>query len=270
MTAPMPSPVLAFNREGDRYFQRGQYTDALACYLKALEFGRRGGNDWELAVTLGNLANVLACTGRTEEARAHYREVLSLQRDLQDRPGLAATLVNLGNLEADAGRLDRAEAYYLEALDLLPEAASDDLVAVLMSNLGLVRREKGDWEGAFRRFEEALERARHGQDQAIMAQVYNHLARTYLMTKRYEEGLSCALSALAIYQRLDEELGVAASRYHLAFLCRALGREEAAIRCLEQVVAIDEKYGLPKLSENRRILETWRRSGRREANRAGQ
>ncbi len=45
--------------------------------------------------------------------------------------------------------------------------------------------------------------------------------------------------------------GCAAALYHQAGLHEERGELDAAVRCLEQVVAIDEKYGLPKLAENR-------------------
>ncbi|HEY5648523.1 MAG TPA: hypothetical protein VIU33_03420, partial [Nitrospiria bacterium] len=46
--------------------------------------------------------------------------------------------------------------------------------------------------------------------------------------------------------------------YHQAGLYEKEGDIKGAVDCLTQVVAIDEKYGLPKLSENRNRLANLR------------
>src|SRR6187551_2666700 len=89
------------NRQGNEHFARGHYTDAYACYAKALECDRLTG----------------------------------------DHRALSATLANLGNLRADAGEWERARAYYLEALDIMTREHDELGKAVLFSDLGLVARE---------------------------------------------------------------------------------------------------------------------------------
>jgi hypothetical protein len=49
-------------------------------------------------------------------------------------------------------------------------------------------------------------------------------------------------------------MGCAAALYHQASLYEKTGDLASAADCLARVVAIDEKYGLPKLEENRRRL----------------
>ena len=44
------------NRQGNEHFARGHYTDAYACYAKALECDRLTGDHRALSATLGNLA----------------------------------------------------------------------------------------------------------------------------------------------------------------------------------------------------------------------
>ena len=68
------------NRQGNEHFARGHYTDAYACYAKALECDRLTGDHRALSATLGNLGNICAVSGRRESAQRYYQEVLELQK----------------------------------------------------------------------------------------------------------------------------------------------------------------------------------------------
>ena len=70
------------NRQGNEHFARGHYTDAYACYAKALECDRLTGDHRALSATLGNLGNICAVSGRRESAQSYYQEVLELQKVL--------------------------------------------------------------------------------------------------------------------------------------------------------------------------------------------
>ena len=72
------------NRQGNEHFARGHYTDAYACYAKALECDRLTGDHRALSATLGNLGNICAVSGRRESAQSYYQEVLELQKVLGD------------------------------------------------------------------------------------------------------------------------------------------------------------------------------------------
>ena len=73
------------NRQGNEHFARGHYTDAYACYAKALECDRLTGDHRALSATLGNLGNICAVSGRRESAQRYYQEVLELQKVLGER-----------------------------------------------------------------------------------------------------------------------------------------------------------------------------------------
>ena len=136
------------NRQGNEHFARGFYTDAYLCYVQALECDRASGDRRSLVMTLGNLGNICAVSGRGEHAQVYYQEVLELQKILGDERGIGTTLANLGNLRADAGVWDRARAYYLEALDIMRRSRDEPAMAVLYSDLGFVARETGQYDAA--------------------------------------------------------------------------------------------------------------------------
>lgn len=247
------------NRQGNEHFSRGYYTEAYACYAKALECDRVTGDQRALVATLGNLGNICAVSGRRDSALAHYQEVLELQKILGDEKGIGTTLANLGNLRADAGEWDRARAYYLEALDLMNKTHDEAAKAVLFSDLGLVARETGQFDDAIRYYEQSLVLMRRVGNHSGMADTWRMIGRMFLMQQRYEETIACCHTSQSIAERLHDELRVGGARYVLAQCYEDMGRLHEAADLLEQVVHMDRKYHLPKLEENTQRLKGLRR-----------
>ncbi|MFO0732864.1 MAG: tetratricopeptide repeat protein [Nitrospiraceae bacterium] len=245
-------------RQGNEHFARGLYTEAYACYAKALECDRLTGDQRALSATLGNLGNICAVSGRREAAQNHYQEVLELQKVLGDDKGIGTTLANLGNLRADAGEWDRARAYYLEALDIMTRVHDEMGKAVLFSDLGLVARETGLFDEAIRHYEQSLVLMRRLDNQGGVADAWRMMGRTFATQKRYEDAMACCHTSQSIAERGRDELRVGAARYVLAQCYEELGRLREASELMESVVQMDRKYKLPKLDENTKRLERLR------------
>lgn len=246
------------NRQGNEHFSRGHYTDAYACYAKALECDRLTGDQRALVATLGNLGNICAVSGRRDSAQAHYQEVLELQKILGDEKGIGTTLANLGNLRADAGEWDRARAYYLEALDLMTKTHDEAAKAVLFSDLGLIARETGQFDEAIQYYERSLVLMRRLGNHGGVADAWRMIGRTFLMQKRYEDAIACCQTSQSIADRERDELRTGGARYVLVQCYEEMGRLREAADLLEQVVYMDRKYALPKLEENTRRLQLLR------------
>ncbi|WP_455378706.1 tetratricopeptide repeat protein [Petrachloros mirabilis] len=238
------------NRQGNDHFARGNYTDAYACYAKALECDRLTGDKRALTATLGNLGNICAVSGRREVAQSYYQEVLELQKILGDEKGIGTTLANLGNLRADAGEWDRARAYYLEALDLITKSQDEAAKAVLLSDLGLIARETGQFHEAMAYYEQSLVLMRRLGNDGGIADAWRMMARTLLMQGRCEDAIACCRTSQAIAERARDELRAGGARYILAECFEAVGRFVEAVQLMERVVEMDRKYHLPKLEEN--------------------
>lgn len=246
------------NRQGNEHFARGHYTDAYACYAKALECDRLTGDHRALSATLGNLGNICAVSGRRDSAQSYYQEVLELQKVLGDDKGIGTTLANLGNLRADAGEWDRARAYYLEALDIMSRVHDELGKAVLFSDLGLVARETGQCDDALRYYEQSLVLMRRLNNQGGVADAWRMMGRTFVIQKRYEDAIACCQTSQSIAERSGDELRTGGARYVLAQCYEDLGQLHLAVELLEQVVRMDRKYELPKLAENIARLERLR------------
>ena len=78
------------------------------------------------------------------------------------------------------------------------------------------------------------------------------------MQHRYDEAIACCQTSQSIAERSRDELRTGGARYVLAQCYEEMGRLQEAIDLLEQVVAMDRKYHLPKLEENTQRLKNLR------------
>src|SRR6185295_13123810 len=93
-------------------FQRGNTTQAIANYMRALELAP------DFPEAHSNLGVAWRQAGNLRAAELSYREALRI------RPGYAEPYNNLGNLFAIDGRLDEANECFRKAIELRPDFVS--------------------------------------------------------------------------------------------------------------------------------------------------
>jgi tetratricopeptide (TPR) repeat protein len=91
-----------------------------------------------------------------------------------------------------------------------------------------------------------------------IADAWRMKGRTYLAQHRYDDALACCQTSLAMAERHRDELRAGGARYVMAQCHEELGHLREAAELLDQVVAMDRKYRLPKLEENTLRLQALR------------
>ncbi|MEU3449696.1 tetratricopeptide repeat protein [Streptomyces thermolilacinus] len=205
----------ALRRLGDLAWERGYAREALARYEAAL---RVAPGD---APSLAGRARALAALGRTGEALRVYGLAL------EARP-LAATALEAGELYAALGRDAEARERYALVVRLAESAASYGVSTALVR--GRYEAEHGDPERAVALLR-ALWRGGHRS-----ADVADALGRALLRAGEPERALP--------YARAAGERGVRSAlfAYHRGEVERALGRDGAARRHLEEALRINPHF----------------------------
>lgn len=238
-------------RQGNVAFSRGDYGLALRLYIKALE-GIRADPD-PLADLYGNVGNVYAAIGDIDEAIKHYKKAMEILRSIEDYGRLGITYVNIGNLYADQGNLEKGTHYYKQGVLLLEKSEKWDALSVLYGNLSLALHRRSEYEAASEYANKGMILAKKRNRPKLIAEATHRLAKAKEGMGETQEAHRLSESASSLYIQIDDELGLASTRYHQVFLNEKRGDLEAAIRCLKEVVGIDERYRLPKLEKNK----TW-------------
>jgi tetratricopeptide (TPR) repeat protein len=199
-----------------------QFKPAILIFEDVLKHDRELGNEYNVAMTLNNLAFLYSNTNRYEPAEKYYLEALELYRKLaQANPNaylsdVAMTLNNLAILYYETNRYEPAEKHYSEALDIRrklaqanPNAYLSD-VAMTLNNLGILYNDTNHYEPAEKYYLEALDIYRklaQTNPNAYLSGVattLNNLAILYKKTNRYEPAEEHFLEALDIHRKLAQ------------------------------------------------------------------
>lgn len=246
----------SFLQLGNRAFSAGDYAAALQYYQKALE-GIRGDPD-QLADLYGNIGNVYGAIGQIEQAIDFYKKTIELLRRSEAYARLGITYANIGNLYADQGNVGQAIHFYKQGVLLLEREERWDHLSVLYGNFSMVLIRNSEFQSGLEYAEKGMALAERLKRPALLADASHRLAKAKGAMGEIEEARRLSESAHSLYAELNNEMGCASTLYHQAFLYEQKGDLERAIRCLEQVVAIDERHGLPKLAENKARLSRLR------------
>jgi tetratricopeptide (TPR) repeat protein len=154
--------------------QSRMYADAETLYMTTI---RKNPDCW---MAHNNLGLLLASSGRTGEAIAHYRAALETNLNY------AQAHNNLGLLLAQAGRMDEAMAQYLKALETNPKSAE------VHANLGILLTNVGRVDEAIAHYQKALE------INPNYAKAHNNLGNRLMELGRIDEAMAHYLRALEI------------------------------------------------------------------------
>jgi tetratricopeptide (TPR) repeat protein len=230
----------ACSRLADLYTATQRFDEALAMRERAVKAAEKANDAARLAIELSNLGNTLSDAGRVDEASASYRRALAVMEANGDRPNAATTATNLGVLLYDRGEFREALRLQEHALEIdeglgVPSRIAHDLVHVATTKTSL-----GDYDGA----EADLKRALAGEPSPA-TQASAHLALGLLAFKRerFEEARAESERAIPLFERVRDPTGVGAALTNLVEIHRALGENDAALRCATRAMRAFEATG---------------------------
>jgi len=234
---------------GNNAFVQGDYARALTFYNKAVALCSDLTSE-EAADLYGNIGNVYGATGQLDQAVSFYQKAVERYRSHKHYAKLGSTYLNIGNLFLDKKAPQQAIHFYEEAEVLLACEKKWGELSVLYGNRSLICLSNGECENALSNAIKGLSFAKQSGLGREMANAHHRLAKAEEASGHINEALHQSISAYSIFSGLMDELGCAAVLYHQAGLYETKQDIEAATRCMEQVVSIDQKYNLPKRSEN--------------------
>ena len=244
-------PVTRLNL-GNTAFGQGHYRLALTHYLKGLE--EMEGNPDLLSDFYGNIGNVYGITGRFDLAIQFYKKGAEILRREENYARLGTTFVNLGNLYADQRNIEQAIQFYKKGVLLLEEENQFDELSTVYGNLSLLAIQQEDLPGGLEYAEKGLSFAKRLNRPLRIADALHALARAKGHIGDLKSAISLSETAFTLFRQNKHEMGMAMTLFHQVNLFEKTGEIEKAIRALQEVVLIDEKYQLPKLTENRSRL----------------
>ena len=246
-----PSDHLATRHAGYKYFQAGQYEEALSCYRDALQMTESTAHSslGVLANDLNDIAVLFEEMGRHAEAMAYYQRELGVLDKLGAKAGVlvAQTHTEMGGLALVGGLLPTAETEYKKAIALLKHDGQSENPELAKALAGL-GRVYGEW-GRYGQATALLRRARAIAEKSLPA---NSPALVSLMDSeaslltdagRFAEAERCWLEALKISEQAYGSEGImySAILLHLGQLYSEIKDYKSAEKMLERGLAAERK-----------------------------
>ena len=187
---------------------------------------------------LGRLAAAYQCQGKTEQAVAHYRQALSVARQVNNRPAQCEHLGNLGLLYTHHGDHERAFGYFQQALNVAHAMNDRESEGNWLGNLGSAYSALGEVEQALRCHRQALSIARERGDRRSEAIWLGNLGNSHMAMGEPRRAIRAYRQAIEIARQVGDLRGQANLWGNLGNACRMRGQSDAALHAYESALQI--------------------------------
>jgi tetratricopeptide (TPR) repeat protein len=238
---------------GHVLYMRGDHTEALQSYMKALAVARRHGKDQETlhvaaCMNAVGVLHYIMPKGDSETALQALKAALTIrQRHLGPaHPQVGTTWNNIGRVYFQQGTYDRAMQAYRHALKIRQRPATDNSgvdVAATIFNIGQVHHQRGDRDRALRHYQQFLKLSRQhfGDFHRDICIVTTCIGQVLHERKEYKKALKAFTQALKIGKvalgSVHAEIAITLNK--LGNLYYDFGDLDAALRTYHQGLQVE-------------------------------
>lgn len=271
-TAPKQREILEQRNQGAKFvdqgntlFAKGNYSDALSFYRKALETFIATDDDRAVAMTRNAIGRSYAATKLDAEAAEEFGKARDLARRYAFRDVESQALCFSAELEMARGSGERAEAILAEAG---PLAAGDDLsLAIYKHDLGVAHKRAARYKEAELCFTEAAALNKKLRRVSEQASAYYMLSSVSLKLGDPVKARDTILKAIEADRSVENSLGLAGDYFALGSISQAEGKNEDALFFYKKSLDIALVVNLVPESLNAlgRLIELSRSAGQEDA-----
>ncbi|MCP4658088.1 MAG: tetratricopeptide repeat protein, partial [bacterium] len=231
----------------------GEIHRAIELYQQCLEIWGTLGRRYQEATTLHNLGSAYSRLGRFAEALDALEEAREVRQEIGGRDRLATTWLAIGWVEHLSGDGEAAAERFRTAIELYREAGSRLGEAAAHDRLGSAYRRLGRSGDAFDAYRTGLEIYREAGDRANTAHAASNLGCLLGELRRWEEAREALGEARELFETLGERAGLAHVRFCEARVERGDGDPEAALRSIEEALALVDALRSSALRQGHRF-----------------
>jgi len=225
----------------------GDLADAEARHQALLERARSMNEPLQVAVLSNELGIIHDLNGDLEQSELHYLEGL----DWASRAGLherrAVLLVNYAILERARARPVAARELLGRALTAYHDAGIERLPGDFYITLGNAAADAGDLAGAMAHYRQALENFRAASRPSGEGIALSNLSWVSAELGDLAAATQYVEDSLALRERIGDQVGVLRSKIRKADLFYELGRFDAVLAVIDEVLAADYAQDEPEI-----------------------
>ncbi|MFF3714193.1 tetratricopeptide repeat protein [Streptomyces phaeochromogenes] len=225
--------------------ERGHLDKAEDWYRQSLTIEEALGNRPGMASTYHQLGIVAQTRGHLNKAEDWYRQSLTIEEALGDRPGMAISYHQLGRVAEIHGHLNKAEDWYRQSLTIKEALGDRPGMANTYHQLGVVALMRGHLDKAEDWYRQSLTIEEALGDQPRMASSYHQLGMVAQMRGHLDEAEDWYRQSLTIEEALGDRPGMASSYHQLGRLAEMRGHLDEAEDWYRQSLTIEGDVGSP-------------------------
>ncbi|HWP07258.1 MAG TPA: tetratricopeptide repeat protein [Polyangiaceae bacterium] len=233
----------ALHDHGDVLVQLGRTDEALAAFREMLSLAYRLGLKGKGGAAHNRIGRLHRDTGSLELARDNLEHGLELFELVADQRGVAASHDDIGKLLWTRGEYQSALEQMKTALDMRKELGDGRSIALSLNNIGLVWRDHGQQAQAREALEAALAIRRERNEPLGIVESLNALGDLALDQSDAEKALKLFYEAHAIAKDVGEHNRIALVLTNIGEALLRLKRTEESITALTEAEGLCDETG---------------------------
>jgi tetratricopeptide (TPR) repeat protein len=240
---------------------KGDWTQDIELSQQALRLARSVQNSIAIARLASTQSWLLIQWGEYEEAEARTLEALEQYERAGSQEGRCIALQRLGRIHRKTGAFDKARRTYDQAWSIAENLRAGDLKALVEVEYGRLARDMQDWKLAWEHFaamrdwfEERAEQT--PRDEMLARSTWGHLAIIAYHLGHPQEAKDLCLKSLEFFEKYGTKSYLPTLKYRLALAEEALGEYKAALAHAQEAVDWFDRLGMkPDYQEAMALLE---------------
>jgi CHAT domain-containing protein/Tfp pilus assembly protein PilF len=244
----------ALNSQGDRFYNRGAYPQALIIYNLAHSLAERSGDSHEIARALHNLGCVHRSQGNFAPAMDYLQKSLEMNEALDEQAGIGRAHQGIGMIHWLQGDYAQALERYQKSLTIFKALNNDADIARVLNNIGNVHRYQGDYAQALDYYQKSLEIRQELKDTYGILGSLGNIGVIYSAQGNFAKAMDYYQKSLTMSEAQDDKVGIAITLGNIGVLHRKQGNYAQALdyyqKGLAMSEAIDDKIGIAQMVNN--------------------
>jgi tetratricopeptide (TPR) repeat protein len=224
----------------------GKWEEALAVYDECIDFFRKEDAKPQVAVGIGQKAQIYQQRGDYTKALELEKESLKLEEEMGNKEGIVISRYRISQLLHCMKKYDQALTEGEKGLEMAKDIGNQQLEAAFLHHLGLTLNSLNKPEKAMKSFQESLKIKEEIGDKAGQGNSLGEIGKLFRRAGRYKEAMGCFQRALQIAQELSDPVKVAIWLESIGMVFEEQEHYKEALARYQQALELKQKFSSPQ------------------------
>lgn len=235
--------VRALGSRGDRLYDQGNYSQALAIYTQTRSIAEQIGDQRGIANALNDIGNVNRWRGNYAQALEYYQKSLAIAETLGEKRRIATILGLIGTVHYSQSNYGQAMELYQKSLALSEEMEDKQRIAIALGQIGGVHHALGDYAQALELYQKSMMMHESLGDKSNIAYMQLNVGRIHSIQGNYSQALEYYHKSLALNEALGIKIRITNVLNNIGVIYRLQGNYAQALEFYQKSLAMKEAIG---------------------------